>query len=83
MTELDGGNVFTVSEIAPSEYLPNRGVFLAGILGKARGDGFGLYHGRIEPGCAIAREIPRLSKLPSRRQRTRRPRLWLRPAAAL
>lgn len=54
---LDGGAVFTVSEAAAEEYLPNRGVFLAGLLGKKRGDGFGLYHGRMEPGCAIAREI--------------------------
>ena len=32
-------------------------MFLAGILGKARGDGLGLYRGRIEKGSEIAREI--------------------------
>ena len=26
------------------------------MLGKERGDAFGLYHGRMEPGCEIARE---------------------------
>jgi mannose-6-phosphate isomerase-like protein (cupin superfamily) len=48
---------FRASEVAASEYLPNQGVFLAGMLGKNRGDGFGLYFGRIAPGSAIAREI--------------------------
>jgi len=57
MAELSGAAVFTISEIEPDEYLPNRGVFLAGILGKARGDAFGLYRGRIVPGSEIAREI--------------------------
>jgi quercetin dioxygenase-like cupin family protein len=55
--KLDGGVVFDAPHIEGSEYLPNRGVFLAGLLGKARGDGFGFYYGRIEPGAAIAREI--------------------------
>ena len=55
--KLKGGVVFTAPAVTPSEYLPNRGVFLAGMLGKERGDGFGFYFGRIEPGCAIAREI--------------------------
>ncbi|HEV8321135.1 MAG TPA: cupin domain-containing protein [Myxococcota bacterium] len=56
-TELQGGTVFTVADADATEYLPNRGVWLAGLLGKDRGDGIGLYHGRIEPGCAIAREV--------------------------
>ena len=54
---VSGAAVFTVSELDAPEYAPNRGVFLAGILGKARGDGFGLYRGTINPGCEIAREI--------------------------
>ena len=40
-----------------SEYLPNEGVYLAGLLGRERGDAFGLYFGRIAPGKAIHREI--------------------------
>ncbi len=52
-----GGAKFRAAELQASEYLPNRGVFLAGMLGKARGDGFGLYFGRIQPGSAIAREV--------------------------
>lgn len=54
--ELQGGTIFTMSEVPAAEYLPNKGVFLAGMLGKSRGDAFGLYNGRIEPGCAIERE---------------------------
>jgi len=57
MQNLEGGAVFTVSELEPSEYLPNRGVFLTNVLGKARGDAFGLYRGRIVPGSEIATEI--------------------------
>ncbi len=53
---LKGGVVFTPSELPASEYLPNQGVFLTNVLGKARGDAFGLYRGRMEPGCEIARE---------------------------
>lgn len=53
---LKGGVVFTARDVSASEYLPNKGVFLGGMLGKERGDGFGLYFGRIEPGSAIARE---------------------------
>jgi mannose-6-phosphate isomerase-like protein (cupin superfamily) len=55
--KLPGGVVWNAPEVTPSEYLPNRGVFLAGMLGKERGDAFGLYYGRIEPGAQIAREI--------------------------
>jgi mannose-6-phosphate isomerase-like protein (cupin superfamily) len=55
--ELIGGKVFDPSELTAGEYLPNRGVFLTGILGKQRGDGFGFYFGRMEAGCEIAREI--------------------------
>lgn len=55
--KLPGGAVFTADEIDASEYLPNKGVFLAGMLGKERGDAIGLYYGRIEPGAQIAREI--------------------------
>ncbi|MBI5517493.1 MAG: cupin domain-containing protein [Deltaproteobacteria bacterium] len=54
---IDGGAVFTALDVEASEYLPNRGVWLRGLLGKVRGNTFGLYHGRIEPGCAIAREV--------------------------
>src|SRR5260221_5975848 len=57
MQTLNGGAVFQAKEVQPSEYLPNRGVWLAGLLGKQRGDAFGLYYGRIDPGAAIAREI--------------------------
>lgn len=55
--QIPGAATFTVSELDAPEYAPNDGVFLAGILGKGRGDAFGLYRGRMEPGCAIAREI--------------------------
>src|SRR4051812_22096294 len=54
--DMPGGAVFTARDVTPSEYLPNKGVWLAGMLGKARGDGIGLYFGRIDPGSAIARE---------------------------
>lgn len=57
MAELRGGTVFKVSEIERSEYSPNRGVFFANMLGRARGDAFGFYQGTIQPGCEIAREI--------------------------
>jgi quercetin dioxygenase-like cupin family protein len=57
MSKLDGGEVFSSGEVAGDEYLPNHGVFLAQMLGKARGHGLGLYRGRMEPGCEIAREI--------------------------
>lgn len=57
MTEqLEGGVVFDAQKVEPDEYLPNRGVWLANMLGKARGDKYGLYFGRIEPGKEIARE---------------------------
>jgi quercetin dioxygenase-like cupin family protein len=52
-----GGMVFTPAGEAGTEYLPNKGVFLTAMLGRARGDAFGLYLGRIEPGCGIEREI--------------------------
>ena len=55
--QLTGGVVFDPSQMEASEYLPNRGVFLTGTLGKDRGDAFGLYYGRMEPGSGIAREI--------------------------
>jgi quercetin dioxygenase-like cupin family protein len=54
---LEGGAVFDSTQLAGDEYLPNRGVFLACMLGRARGDELGLYRGRIEVGCAIAREV--------------------------
>jgi quercetin dioxygenase-like cupin family protein len=57
MTKLDGGTKLGRDEAVAEEYLPNRGVFLAQVLGKARGHAFGFYRGRMEPGCAIAREI--------------------------
>ena len=55
--KLNGGAVIDAKSVEPSEYLPNKGVFHAGLLGAWRGDGLGLYFGRIEPGAAIAREI--------------------------
>ena len=54
---LQGGAVFTAKERPFSEYLPNQGVFLHNMLGKARGDAFGLYFGRLEPGAEIRREV--------------------------
>jgi quercetin dioxygenase-like cupin family protein len=54
---LSGGVFFDPKELEASEYLPNRGVFLAGMLGKDRGDRLGFYVGRMEPGCEIAPEI--------------------------
>ena len=54
---IDGGMVFTARDEPGNEYLPNRGVFLHGMLGKDRGDPIGVYYGRIEPGSGIAREI--------------------------
>lgn len=55
--ELDGATTFDSNQIEGDEYLPNEGVFLAPMLGKGRGDAFGLYRGRIRPGCGIALEI--------------------------
>lgn len=57
MTQPKGARVFDANEIEGDEYLPNRGVFLAGMLGNAHGDAFGFYRGRMEPGAEIAREI--------------------------
>lgn len=57
MEQLHGGTVFTAIETPGSEYLPNKGVFLRGMLTRDRGDAFGFYRGTIEPGSAIAREI--------------------------
>lgn len=54
---LEGGSLFTADQVEASEYLPNKGVFLGRMLGKTRGDGFGLYKGRMEAGCEIAREV--------------------------
>lgn len=55
--KLNGGVVFHASSVVKNEYLPNKGVFLGGTLTRARGDGFGFYLGRMEPGCEISREI--------------------------
>lgn len=55
--QIEGGAFIDSREVSGDEYLPNRGVFLAGLLGRARGDRFGLYRGRIEPGKEIAREV--------------------------
>ncbi len=55
--QYNGGVVFNALESKATEYLPNKGVWLAGMLGKDRGDAYGLYHGRIDVGCGIAREI--------------------------
>jgi mannose-6-phosphate isomerase-like protein (cupin superfamily) len=56
MEQLDGGVFFDAKQVEADEYLPNKGVWLARMLGKHRGDAFGFYFGRIEPGCEIARE---------------------------
>jgi mannose-6-phosphate isomerase-like protein (cupin superfamily) len=56
MGTLKGGRVISPAEIEGNEYLPNRGVFLAQMFGKPQ-EGFGFYLGKMEPGCAIAREI--------------------------
>ncbi|MDP3274488.1 MAG: cupin domain-containing protein [Deltaproteobacteria bacterium] len=53
----EGGVVFTPAEESASEYLPNHGVFLTGLLGKSRGDAYGLYRGTIAPSCGIALEL--------------------------
>jgi mannose-6-phosphate isomerase-like protein (cupin superfamily) len=55
--DLSGAHVFDAKELTPAEYHPNRGVYLSGVLGRHRGDAFGFYYGRMEPGCEIAREI--------------------------
>jgi mannose-6-phosphate isomerase-like protein (cupin superfamily) len=55
--KLEGGTLITASQVEACEYLPNKGVFLAQMLGKPRGDGFGFYKGRMDPGCEISREI--------------------------
>jgi mannose-6-phosphate isomerase-like protein (cupin superfamily) len=52
-----GGVVFTAKEVPACEYLPHKGVFLHQMLGKDRGDAFGFYYGRIEPGAQISREV--------------------------
>jgi mannose-6-phosphate isomerase-like protein (cupin superfamily) len=54
---IKGGAFFDSNDSKGDEYLPNQGVFLAGMLGKGRGDAFGLYRGRIEPGSQISTEI--------------------------
>src|SRR5262245_56951583 len=54
---IQGGVKFRASEVETMEYLPNKGVFLGGMLCRNRGDGFGLYFGLIQPGSEIAREI--------------------------
>jgi mannose-6-phosphate isomerase-like protein (cupin superfamily) len=54
---IDGGMVVSASEEEAMEYLPNKGVFLAQLLGKVRGQAFGMYKGKMDPGCEIAREI--------------------------
>ncbi len=55
--DIQGGVFFDSNTVEGDEYLPNEGVFLAGMLGKSRGDAFGLYRGRIQPGSEIAKEI--------------------------
>ncbi len=54
---IEGGAFVDSQKVEASEYLPNRGVFLAGLLGRGQGDAFGFYRGRMEPGCEIAREV--------------------------
>lgn len=55
--KLNGGAVFRAGSVERTEYLPNKGVFLGGTLTRSRGDAFGFYLGRMEPGAEIAREI--------------------------
>jgi quercetin dioxygenase-like cupin family protein len=54
---IQGGVKFRAAEVEALEYLPNKGVFFGRMLSRSRGDDFGLYFGRIQPGCEIAREI--------------------------
>lgn len=55
--QIDGAVVLTAAEQDVMEYLPNRGVFFAQLLGRHRGDGFGFYKGKMDPGCEISREL--------------------------
>lgn len=57
LNEVRGGVVLSAVEAGTFEYLPNKGVFLGGLLDRAHGNPFGLYIGRIEPGSGIAKEI--------------------------
>lgn len=54
--QFDGAVVLTATEEDAMEYLPNKGVFLAQLLGRVRGQDFGFYKGRMDPGCEISRE---------------------------
>ncbi|AUX28500.1 MULTISPECIES: cupin domain-containing protein [Sorangium] len=55
--QIDGAVVLTAADEDATEYLPNRGVFFAQLLGKGLGQAFGFYKGRMDPGCEISREL--------------------------
>ncbi|MDC0680388.1 MULTISPECIES: cupin domain-containing protein [Sorangium] len=55
--QLDGAVVLTAADEDVMEYLPNRGVFMAQLLGRDRGHAFGFYRGTMAPGCEISREL--------------------------
>ncbi|KYG03492.1 hypothetical protein BE18_17480, partial [Sorangium cellulosum] len=55
--QIDGAVVLTAADEDATEYLPNRGVFFAQLLGKGLGQAFGFYKGTMEPGCEISREL--------------------------
>jgi mannose-6-phosphate isomerase-like protein (cupin superfamily) len=54
---IEGAVVVDPSREEASEYLPNKGVFFAQMLGRASGQAFGFYRGTMQPGCEIAREL--------------------------
>jgi mannose-6-phosphate isomerase-like protein (cupin superfamily) len=55
--QIEGAVVVDSAREEASEYLPNKGVFLAQLLGKASGQDFGFYRGTMQPGCEISREM--------------------------
>jgi mannose-6-phosphate isomerase-like protein (cupin superfamily) len=55
--QIDGAVVLTAADEDVMEYLPNRGVFMAQLLGRDRGNAFGFYRGTMGPGCEISREL--------------------------
>ncbi|WP_437725098.1 cupin domain-containing protein [Sorangium sp. So ce861] len=55
--QIDGAVVLTAADEDATEYLPNRGVFFAQLLGKGLGQAFGFYKGTMDPGCEISREL--------------------------
>jgi hypothetical protein len=60
LNEVRGGVVLSAVEAGTFEYLPNKGVFLGGLLDRGHGNPFGLYIGRIEPGIEVAARRTRI-----------------------